>query len=52
LSDNLRSGGAARLLPSLPGTRAEPIGNDFAGSTIRCLEGASKIPGQAEALKN
>ncbi len=34
------------------GGRAEPIGQDFAGSSISVPEGADSVPGLAEALKS
>jgi dipeptidyl aminopeptidase/acylaminoacyl peptidase len=33
------------------GGRYQPIGGDFAGSTVTCPEGATQVPGLAEALK-
>ncbi len=33
------------------GGRAEPIGNDFAGSSISVPTGADSVPGLAEALE-
>ena len=33
------------------GGRAEPIGNDFTGSSISVPVGADGVPGLAEALK-
>jgi hypothetical protein len=38
----------AFLQPCLGG-RAEPIGDDFTGSTIQVLEGAQHVPGLAQA---
>ena len=32
------------------GGRAEPVGDDFEGSSIRVLAGADQVPGLAEAL--
>jgi hypothetical protein len=32
------------------GGKAEPIGNDFAGSSLQVLEGAQHVPGLAAAL--
>jgi dipeptidyl aminopeptidase/acylaminoacyl peptidase len=33
------------------GGRYEPIGEDFAGSTIRCPEGKDQVPGLSEAIE-
>jgi dipeptidyl aminopeptidase/acylaminoacyl peptidase len=40
------------FLANVLGGRAEPIGNDFAGSSVQVPEGASLLPGLAEALQD
>ena len=39
------------FLSSCLGGRFEPIGDDFAGSSLQVLEGAEHVPGLAEALR-
>jgi dipeptidyl aminopeptidase/acylaminoacyl peptidase len=41
---------AEAFLAEQSGGRYEPIGKAFAGSTITCPEGASQVPGLAEAM--
>jgi hypothetical protein len=42
---------AEGFLSQCLGGRAEPIGNDFAGSSISVPAGADGVPGLADALK-
>lgn len=42
---------AEQFLAEHLGGRAEPVGNDFAGSTIEVRAGADHVKGLAEALK-
>ena len=50
-----RQGGGAKALHRLGqclGGRSQPIGSDFAGSSIQVPAGADGVPGLAEALKS
>jgi hypothetical protein len=38
------------FLSTCLGGRFEPVGNDFAGSSLQVPEGAQHVPGLAEAL--
>jgi len=42
---------AEGFLSQCLGGRYEPIGNDFQGANLKVLEGASNVPGLADALK-
>ena len=42
---------AEGFLSQCLGGRYEPIGNDFKGANLKVLEGASNVPGLADALK-
>ena len=38
------------FLATCLGGRFEPVGNDFAGSSLKVLDGAQHVPGLADAL--